>query len=108
MACLYASDYGASDPSFDPHAGGGALLRGFEAHEAQLAQAKNLGQLDAMKRQIQRGEEILWCDQGYGWVYDRPVDYFFEILIAIVILPYARCGCCRASSARRPVCARPG
>ena len=88
MSCLYASDYGAPDPGFDPLAQGGALLRGFEAHASELAQARNLGQLEAMKRQIRRGEHVLWCDQGYGWVYDRPLDYLFEIMVIAVIIPY--------------------
>ena len=87
-SCLYASDYGAPDPGFDPLAGGGARIRGFEAHKAELAQARNPGELEAMKRQIGRGEEIVWCDQGYGWVYDRHLDYLFEVLAVGVILPY--------------------
>jgi hypothetical protein len=88
MACLYASDYGPPDPGFDPRAEGGALLRGFEDHASVLAEARNPGQLAAMKRQIERGEDVTWCDQGYGWVYDRHLDYLFEIMVAGVILPY--------------------
>jgi hypothetical protein len=88
MNCLYASDYGPVDPAFDPLADGGRLLRGFEAHVSALAKAQNLGQLEAMERQLQRGEEILWCDQGYSWVYDRNVDYFLAVLATLVILPY--------------------
>ena len=87
-SCLYASDYGAPEAGFDPLAGGGALIRGFEAHTAALAQAQNFGQLEAMKRQLTRGEAITWCDQGYGWVYDRHLDYLFEVLAVGVILPY--------------------
>jgi hypothetical protein len=41
-----------------------------------------------MERQLQRGEEIAWCDQGYGWVYERPVNGFFDVVLAVVILPY--------------------
>lgn len=87
-ACLFASDYGPADPTFDPMAGDGQLLLGFEAHHAQLAQAQNLGQLEAMKRKLQRGETIIWCDQGYSWVYARPVDYFFGFVAVAFILPY--------------------
>jgi len=88
MDCLYASDYGPADPAFDPLADGGRLLRGFEAHASALAKAQNLDQLEAMERQLQRGQEILWCDQGYSWVYDRNVDYFLAVLATLVILPY--------------------
>ncbi|HTZ80133.1 MAG TPA: hypothetical protein VMC10_19645 [Stellaceae bacterium] len=87
-SCLFASDYGATDPGFDPLTGGGTLIRGFESHRAELAKAQNLGQLEAMKRQINRGEAVVWCDQGYGWVYDRHLDYLFEVLAVGVILPY--------------------
>ncbi|MGA2089559.1 MAG: hypothetical protein ABSG66_11650 [Stellaceae bacterium] len=88
MSCLYRSDYGPPDAAFNPQAGGGVLLQGFESHESELLRAQNRGQLDAMKRQLQHGQEILWCDQGYGWVYQKPVDYFFEIVLIAVILPW--------------------
>jgi hypothetical protein len=88
MACLYRSDCGPPDAAFDVSAGGGILLRGFESHAADLMRAQNRGQLDAMKRQLHNGREIQWCDQGYGWAYQKPVDYFFEIILAVVILPW--------------------
>jgi hypothetical protein len=88
MPCLYRSDYGAPDTAFDPGAGGGRLLHGFEAHAAELMRAQNLGQLQAMERQLGHGQEILWCDQGYGWVYQKPVDYVFEIVLIAVIVPW--------------------
>jgi hypothetical protein len=47
MTCLYASDYGPADPGFDPLAGGGRLLRGFDSQRSELARAQNLGQLQA-------------------------------------------------------------
>ena len=88
MHCLYASDYGPPDPNFDPFAGNGKLLKGFEAHVYELAQARNLGQLEAMERKLQRGEEIHWCEQGYGWVYEPRPTQFFEIVLVAVVLPY--------------------
>jgi hypothetical protein len=89
MRCLYRGDYGPPDPSFDPGSGGGALLRGFEAHRTDLLQAQNRGQLEAMKRQIQRGESILWCDQGYSWVYEPRVELDLGVLAVAVLLAYA-------------------
>jgi len=88
MRCLYRGDYGQPDPGFDPGAGGGALLRGFEAHRAELMRAQNAGELAAMQRQMARGESILWCDQGYGWVSAPGVGFTLEALGAMVLLAY--------------------
>jgi hypothetical protein len=89
MSCLYKSDYGPPDPAFDPLADQGRLLTGFERHSAELATARNLLQLQAMERQLQHGREIAWCDQGYGWVYEQPVNDFFIVAVIAVVLPYA-------------------
>jgi hypothetical protein len=89
MSCLYLSDYGPPEPGFDPSADGGRLLKGFEVHAGQLGRAANVAQLEAMERQLQRGQDITWCDQGYGWAYGRPVDAFFAAVVIAVILPYA-------------------
>jgi hypothetical protein len=89
MACLYASDYGPAEPGFAPLAGGGRLIKGFEAHSAQLARAANPGQLAAMQRVLRRGDEIVWCDQGYGWAESGAVHALFAAIAMFVILPYA-------------------
>ena len=89
MRCLYASDYGPADPAFDPFADHGRLLQGFESHVYELATARNFAQLQAMERQLQRGEAVAWCDQGYGWVYQQPVNDFFIVAMIVVVLPYA-------------------
>jgi len=88
MSCLFASDYGPPQPGFDPLAGGGALIKGFETHRADLAAAQNLGQLQAMERKFAKGETVAWCDNGYGWVYDHKVGDFFGAILAFVILPW--------------------
>jgi hypothetical protein len=88
MVCLYASDYGPPDPAFDPFADNGRLLKGFEPHVHELATARNLAQLQAMERHLQRGEEVVWCDQGYGWAYQQPVNDFFIFAVIAVVLPY--------------------
>jgi hypothetical protein len=111
MRCLYRGDYGPPDPSFDPGAGGGALLRGFEAQKADLLQAQNLGQLEAMKRQIQRGDDILWCDQGYSWVYEPRVEFDLGVLGVAVLVTYALLRVlpwARAASGRRRHGTTPG
>ncbi len=88
MSCLYSNDYGPADPGFDPLAANGRLIQGFEAHKAQLAAAKNLGQLEAMERKFAKGETVSWCDNGYSWVYDQKVGDFFGAILAFVILPW--------------------
>jgi hypothetical protein len=88
MRCLYRSDYGPIDPGFDPLAGNGELLKGFETHIPELSQAQNRGQLEAMQRQLERGQSIQWCDQGYGWAYAAPVDAFFDGVLVLLILPW--------------------
>ncbi len=89
MNCLYASDYGPADPSFNALVDGGRLLRGYEAHTSEVARAQNLGQLQAMERQLQRGESIAWCDQGYGWVQSPAVEGFLVGFTLLVALPHA-------------------
>jgi hypothetical protein len=84
--CLYTSDYGPPDPGFDPFAGSGMLIRGFEAHTGALGGAQNLGQLEAMKRMIDRGKPIIWCEQGYSWVYDARLELGM-VLLAVILLP---------------------
>jgi hypothetical protein len=88
MPCLYRSDYGPPDPHFDPLAGNGVLFLGFEAHRDALAGARNFGQLEAMKRQLLRGEQIQWCEQGYGWAHQKPVDGLFVFILVAIILPW--------------------
>jgi len=88
MVCLFASDYGLPQAGFDPLAGNGVLIRGFEAHRAQLAAAQNPDQLAAMKRVFAKGETVTWCDNGYQWVYDRKVGDFFGAIVAFVIIPW--------------------
>jgi hypothetical protein len=88
MSCLYPTDYGPPDPSFDPQANGGRLMAGFETHTRELARAQNLGQLQAMERKLAKGENVTWCEDGYGWVYDQKVGDFFGAIIAFVILPW--------------------
>ena len=88
MYCLYASDYGPADPAFDPFMDHGRLLKGFEFHVHELATARNYAQLQAMERQLQRGEPVAWCDQGYGWVYQPPANDFFIVAMIAIVLPY--------------------
>jgi hypothetical protein len=88
MLCLYAADYGPPDPSFDPFAVAGPLSALQQAHRAEIAAARNLGQLEAIKRKIAKGEQVVWCEQGYGWTHDAPIEGFFSV-VTVLVLPYA-------------------
>jgi hypothetical protein len=88
MSCLYASDYGPADPGFDAGAGNGALMRGFEAHQALLSRAQNLGQLEAMKRKLAHGESVRWCQPGYGWTETPEMTAVFYGIFLMLILPW--------------------
>src|SRR5262249_60880973 len=88
-SCLFASDYGPPDPAFDALADGGRLIKGFEAHAAELAHAANLGQLMAMERKLARGEPFAWCDEGYVWASSNATDALFAAIFLLVILPWA-------------------
>jgi len=88
MQCLYKSDYGPVDPGFDPFAGHGEMLKGFEAHVYVLAQAQNRGQLEATKRKLAHGDTVQWCDQGYGWAYTPEINGFFYVILFVLILPW--------------------
>ena len=104
MACLYASDYGAAEPGFvaDP-----ASLAGFEDHARVLAAARNPGQLAAMKRQIERGETVTWCEQGYAWTAQPALDWGLGLALIAVLVPYAvyRLGLARVWRSRPVACA---
>jgi hypothetical protein len=89
VTCLYLSDYGPPELGFDPLANGGTRIKGFEAHAVELAGARNLAQLEAMERALQRGDETRWCEQGYGWAYGDAVHALFVGIFVAVILPYA-------------------
>jgi len=55
----------------------------------ELVRAQNLGQLEAMERQLQRGQSIVWCDQGYGWAQSAAAEGFLAGFTVLVVLPYA-------------------
>lgn len=90
LRCLYASDYGPPAPGFDPGAAATAAFGSAyaDAHRRDFAAAQNAYALQAVKRKLDRGESVVWCEQGYGWTHDPPVEIFFAIVIAMTV-PYA-------------------
>jgi hypothetical protein len=87
MTCLYASDYGPAEPGFNALRDGGTLIKGFEASAPLLAEARNLGQLQAMERVLMRGDTVRWCDQGYGWSEGMQFHALFAAVL-IGAMPY--------------------
>jgi hypothetical protein len=84
MRCLYRSDYGPPDPKFEAFSDG-IMPDGLTRSDvAVLATAQNVGQFEAMQRKLAKGEAVVWCDQGYGWVHEPVVEGFFAIGAALV------------------------
>jgi hypothetical protein len=86
-SCLYRSDYGPPEPGFDPLAAArsAACPRHFDA----FAGAQNAGQFAAVKRKLDRGESVIWCDQGYSWTYAPVLDAAFVLAMLFLALPVA-------------------
>ncbi|HEV2551949.1 MAG TPA: hypothetical protein VGU20_31870 [Stellaceae bacterium] len=85
MRCLYRSDYGPPDPSFEAFNDGIVPNGVTRSDVAVLATAENIGQFEAMQRKLAKGEAIIWCDQGYGWVHDPMIEGFFALSAALVV-----------------------
>jgi hypothetical protein len=86
-SCLYRSDYGPPQVGFDPVAV--ARAEGYARHVDVFAAAKNPAQFEAVKRQLDRGEAVLWCDQGYGWVYNPAIEAGFIAVVIFLVFPVA-------------------
>ena len=83
MVCLFHGDYGPADPAFDPGSGSTWVV---DANS--LKDARNLGEAEAIQRHLLRGEPVSWCDQGYTWVDQDAVGWFYLAAFLFVILPY--------------------
>jgi hypothetical protein len=83
MVCLFHGDYGPPDSAFHPKAGLTWIL---DAHSLQ--DARNLGEAEAIQRHLLQGEPVSWCDQGYAWVEQDAVVWFYFAAFLFVIIPY--------------------
>jgi hypothetical protein len=80
---LFHGDYGPADPAFNLD------LRWTWVVDANaLKEARNLGEAEAIQRHLLRGEAVSWCDQGYAWVDQDAVVWFYFAAFLFVILPY--------------------
>jgi len=53
-----------------------------------LKEARNLGEAEAIQRHLLRGEPVSWCDQGYAWVDQDAVVWFYFAAFLFVVLPF--------------------
>ena len=88
MRCLYRPDYGPPDPEFEAFADGVVPAGLTRKDVAILATAQNIGQFEAIERKLAKGEAVVWCDQGYGWVHNAVVEGFF-VIAAVLVFPLA-------------------
>jgi len=84
MVCLFHGDYGPADPAFNLGSGSTWVV---DANS--LKDARNLGEAEAIQRHLLRGEPVSWCDQGYAWVDQDALGWFYLAAFLFVILPYA-------------------
>ena len=83
MVCLFHGDYGPPDPGFNLGFGSTWVVGA-----NSLKEARNLGEAEAIQRHLLRGEPVSWCDQGYAWVDQDAVVWFYFAAFLFVILPY--------------------
>jgi hypothetical protein len=85
MVCLFHGDYGPSDPAFSVS---GANGHGWTIDPGLLTEARNVGEAEAIQRHVLRGESVSWCHQGYSWVDQDAVGWFYIAAFVFVVLPY--------------------
>ena len=83
MVCLFHDDYGPADSAFSLDSGSTWVV---EANS--LKEARNLGEAEAIQRHLLWGEEVSRCHQGYSWVDQDAVGWFYAAAFLFVILPY--------------------
>ena len=83
MVCLFHGDYGPADPAF--YLGSGST---WVVDANSLKEARNLGEAEAIQRHLLRGKPVSWCHQGYTWVDQDAVGWFYLAALLFVILPY--------------------
>ena len=83
MVCLFHGDYGPADLAFNPGSGSTWVV---DANS--LKEARNLGEAEAIQRHLIRGQPVSWCNQGYAWVDQDAVGWFYLAVFLFLILPY--------------------
>jgi hypothetical protein len=87
MQCLFHGDYGPPDPNF-AISGPTSAARSWPVDPSLLRQARNIGEAEAIQRDVLRGESVSWCHQGYSWVDQDAISWFCIAALAFVVVPY--------------------
>jgi hypothetical protein len=87
MVCLFHGDYGPADPGFAV-AGLTALGHRWSIDASLLKGARNLQEAEAIQRHVLRGESVTWCHQGYSWVDQPAIRWFYVAAFIFVVLPW--------------------
>jgi hypothetical protein len=53
-----------------------------------LKNAHNIGEAEAIQRHVLKGEPVSWCHQGYAWVDQDAIGWFYLAAFVFVVLPY--------------------
>jgi hypothetical protein len=87
MVCLFHGDYGPADPGF---AVPGLTITGHRwvVDASLLNGARNIGEAEAVQRHVLRGETVSWCHQGYSWVDQDAIGWFYITAFVFVVVPY--------------------
>lgn len=86
MVCLFHGDYGPADPAFKPNGASTASGRGWLVDASLLKQARNIGEAEAIEPHLIRGEAVS-CEQGYAWVEEDALTWFYIAAVLFVVLP---------------------
>ena len=87
MVCLFHGDYGPPDPAFTV-SGASAAVHGWAVDASLLKEARNIGEVEAIQRHVLRSEAVSWCHQGYSWVDQDAIGWFYIAAFVFVVLPY--------------------
>jgi hypothetical protein len=87
MVCLFHGDYGPPDPAFSVP-GASAAVHGWAVDASLLREARNIGEAEAIQRHVLKGEAASWCHQGYSWVDQDAIGWFYLAAFLFVVLPY--------------------
>ena len=88
MVCLFHGDYGPADPAFNAEAVPQLGARSWAVDASLLKEARNIGEAEAIERHLIRGESVSWCAQGYAWVEQDALDWFYAAALLFIVLPY--------------------
>jgi hypothetical protein len=87
MRCLFHGDYGPPDPDFTV-SGSVTARHAWAIDPTLLKEARNIGEAEAIQRHVLRGHSVSWCHQGYSWVDQNAIGWFYIAVLAFVVVPY--------------------